>query len=163
MVQIQPGSPLYVAICLGLLLLKRSDSGSTPDGSSNGAASGGSISLDYLYPRDCLIRSSGESAGLKNQKARFDSGVRHHLWAHRPVGGRCLRMAETGVQISLGPLLCPHGSLVEHCFDMAGKMVRFHLWVPHGVVVQLGERLHGMQEVRGSNPLNSIHGLLVQR
>jgi hypothetical protein len=28
-------------------------------------------------------------------------------------------------------------------------------WITHGGLAQLGERLHGMQEVRGSSPLSS--------
>jgi hypothetical protein len=30
-------------------------------------------------------------------------------------------------------------------------------WVGRGALAQLVERLHGMQEVRGSNPLSSTH------
>ena len=36
-------------------------------------------------------------------------------------------------------------------------LLKSSLGPSHGGLAQLGERLHGMQEVRGSSPLSSIH------
>ena len=40
--------------------------------------------------------------------------------------------------------------------DAPAKSILFPSWSAPGGVAQLGERLHGMQEVRGSSPLTSI-------
>jgi hypothetical protein len=38
-----------------------------------------------------------------------------------------------------------------------GSLSRYNLWLRFGGIAQLGERLHGMQEVSGSIPLTSTN------
>jgi PD-(D/E)XK endonuclease len=62
--------------------------------------------------------------------------------------------ARTAVQLRLGPTLNNQSRLVNWAEDYEfGATLR-----STGAIAQLGERLHGMQEVTGSNPVGSISG-----
>ena len=65
---------------------------------------------------------------------------------------RSLSLNRTDVQLRLAPALNNQARLIkwarEH--EFAARLV------PPGPIAQLGERLHGMQEVAGSSPAGSI-------
>ena len=96
----------------------------------------------YLHHHDDFFlwgySSVGRASALQAEGHRFDPVYLHHhddffLWGYSSVGRASALQAE------------------GHRFDP----VYLHHLIIYGVIAQLGERLHGMQEVTGSIPVSS--------